>query len=129
MRVEVFPASVAGWVEFSCSLGVGIGIWNGDGDPVRGEIDVEFEVSLPVCWSSIGVLKGVGDDRIEISAVDNKLVNVFGRVLDCDEQGVLSLAVGPTHLLLDTRGEPILGVVGRRVRVSDVALEVFPYEL
>jgi len=129
MRVEVIPGPVAGLVEFSGCLGVGIGRWNGMRAPVKGTFDVEFDVSLPVHWSSVDVLEGRGDDRVEISAVDPELVDFFGRVLDCDEEGVLSLSVGPTHLLLDTTGEPILGVVGQRVRVSGLALEVFPYEL
>ncbi len=129
MRVDVIPGPVAGWVEFSGCLGDGVGRWSGAGDPAEGRFDVEFDVSLPVHWSSIGVLECNGDDRAEISAVDPTLVDVFGRVLECDEQGVLGLLVGPTHLLLDTTGEPILGVAGRRVRVNGLALEVFPYEL
>lgn len=129
MRVDVTPAPVAGWVEFSGRIGAGIGRWSGAGEPVEGRFDVEFDVSLPVRWSSIAVLECGGEERVEVSAVGPTLVDVLGRVLDCDEEGVLSLAVGATNLLLDTTGEPILGVVGRRVRVNGLALELFPYEL
>jgi len=129
MRVDVTPASLAGCVEFSGRIGAGIARWGGVGGPVEGRFDVEFEVSLPIPWSSIAILECGGEDRVEVSAVGPTLVDVLGRVLDCDEEGVLSLAVGATHLLLDTTGEPILGVVDRRVRVNGLALELFPYDL
>jgi len=128
MRVDIRPGPAAGFVKFSCQIGDGVGRWSGGEECSEGRFDVEFDVGLPVRWPAIEVLEPPVIDHLEVSSVDPLLVDVVGQVMDCDEAGVLSLAIGLTNLLLDTEGDPILEVVGQRVRVTGLAFELFPYE-
>lgn len=107
------------------SAGTMDGLWRGD-VPVAVDdvLQIELEVRLPRDWSDI---ERVQDQHSTIHLPQSRAF-LEGIVLDIDQDGVLSLDVAGAPLMVETTGEPPLGIVGGRVRLRLVAgdLEFHP---
>lgn len=99
----------------------GSATWLGPAETAGAQVDVELQIRDEVDWKDVIVVSAAGEhaDR------DVGLV-VRGVVDDVDQYGVLTLRVADGVVLIDTRGEPPLGVVGRTVRFAVRDVEIVP---
>ena len=96
--------------------------WRGGPVPAPGvRPSVELEITAVVPWTKIAV----GETRGLTDPPDGQLV-LTGTVEDIDHQGVLILRVGNGVVLIDTSGEPPLGVVGQQIATTISDVEIFP---
>ena len=110
-------------VRFTVAGGWAIATWEGENPhPAGVEVDVELDLPDEVDWNRIVV--GPMDGRI-VELRESGLV-LRGVVVDLDELGVLSLSVGTGVVMVDTLGEPPLGVVGQTVALPVDRLAVYP---
>lgn len=124
MWITITTATPRGVIAFSCSLGDGVGRLMSDSDSGVGEHDVELEIRDAVEGSTIEIVELGSEDLIRTNAADAALVDLIGLAVDLDEFDVLRLRLGPTDVLLDTDGEASGAIVGRRVRIRGLALEL-----
>jgi len=72
------------------------------------------------------------DDEPEVGSshwVELDVVRVSGLVTDFGADDVLIVDLDGSHLMIDTDGDPPLGVVGRYVTVRARDVRLFPYDL
>jgi hypothetical protein len=125
MRVNV--QSVDGCcVSVVCSIGTVTGTWVGASPGLKQDYEVELDAPGVVPWDMINVA-GPNGTPILLERPDG-LVSLTGRVDDIDEDLVLQLWLGETSVMIDTEGEPPLGIVGRFVDVVVEDLVLFPVD-
>ncbi|MGY4644580.1 hypothetical protein [Cellulomonas sp. URHB0016] len=101
----------------------GAAAWRGGTlPPGTRDVDVELEVPGEVDWRQI-VVTGEGADAQE-PAEDELLLR--GVVEDLDQDGVLTLHVAGSVVLIETVGEPPLYVVGKEVAIIVRSAEIYP---
>lgn len=129
------PDTAASYVRGSPS-GPGVGLWVSPafvrGDVVAAntvtlpvaatEVDVEVEVSGHIHWMEILVARDLPGDLLP--ADDGVLLQ--GVVEDVDQDGVLTLRIADAVVLVETTGEPPLGVVGEHVAMLARDPEIYP---
>jgi hypothetical protein len=109
------------------SAGPMAGLWRGRHPVgVGDELHFEMELENPRDWSEIGWRRVGGHSKV---APSSSPLWIEGTVTDFDQNGVLTLDVAGTPLMIDTTGEPPLGVVGLTVRVAAQDLQFFPVEV
>lgn len=111
MRVLVVRAPVGGPVEVRGIGVVGCATWHGAAPPAEG-IGTEIELNVPsdVDWSDISV----GSESPAAGPCRSGGLVVNGIVADVDQDGVLALDTGGGVVLVDTVGDPPVGIVGCR---------------
>ncbi|GEA86041.1 MAG: hypothetical protein NVV70_14810 [Cellulomonas sp.] len=101
----------------------GDGLWRGDSPPVAGaEVDIELEVPRIIGWTEIMVARDLPRD---VRPADGELL-LQGIVEDVDQEGVLTLRIADEVVLIETVGEPPLGVVGQHVAMFAQRSELYP---
>jgi hypothetical protein len=114
-------------VHFRSPAGDGLAIWKGDPVPDDGaEFDVEIELPGDYVWNR------------EISLADedsptgfrhrSEANDVVGEVVDFDADGTLTVRIGDSITMLDTTGDPPLGILGRKVEIRPHSVELYPYD-
>jgi hypothetical protein len=126
MRVNV--QSVEGCrVSVVSSIGTVTGTWVGSSPALKQDYAVELDVQGVVPWEKINDA-GPNGTPLAMERPDG-LVSLTGRVDEIDEDLVLQLWLGETSVMIDTAGDPPLGIVGRFVEVvlEDLALFLVDY--
>jgi hypothetical protein len=123
MRVSI--QSVDGCrVAIVSAIGTARGTWVGPTPELEKDYHVELDVPGVVAWDSI---EDAGPNRMpSLTERLDGLVSLRGRVDDIDEDLVLQLWLGSTSVMIDSVGEPPLGIVGRFVDVVVENLTFFP---
>jgi hypothetical protein len=123
MRLTLLTAAVDGTRVSVDAVDVnGSGLWRGTAQEAGIEVDVELEVRDEIDWSKISV-----GQRVEAIAKEGpEALVVRGFVDDLDIHGVLTLRLAGGVLLIDTLGEPPIGVVGREVSLVARDVEIYP---
>jgi hypothetical protein len=125
MRVNI--RSVDGCrVSVVSSIGTVTGTWVGASPGLKQDYEVELDVPGVVPWERINDAGSHGTP-ILLERPDG-LVSLTGRVDDIDEDLVLQLWLGETSVMIDSVGEPPLGIVGRFVDVVIEDLALFPVD-
>lgn len=125
MRVHV--QSVDGCrVGVITPIGTAIVTWVGAAPGVEHDCEVELEIAGAVPWERIKDAGPTGTPTLRRRP--DGLVSLRGRVDDIDEDLVLRLWLGATSLLIDSVGEPPLGVVGRFVDIVVDDVTLFPVD-
>lgn len=90
-------------VFFSSEYGFLSALWEGD-KPTTNEIyDVELEVDDDFVWEE-NIYKAMGNEtRIELKG---GVYTIYGRVINLEEDGCLSVSLGDSVILLDTENLP-----------------------
>jgi len=125
MQIVVTKGDRDGLAFFSCAVGEGVGRWMGS-PPSQGEWSVELELPT-VPWSRISVV----DKAVGISVADPArcAVSLVALVEACSSDGVVALRLGDGVTLVDTEGEPALGVVGKTIEFEAAGVRLFPYNI
>lgn len=116
-----------GLVTVRSAYGRFTGRWQGDEQPTAGsshwvEVDVD---DVPVWGDDIRLL----DAPTSELADDTGSVRVSGLVAEFGVDDVLVVDLNGSHLMIDTDGDPPLGVVGRYVTLQARDVSLFPYYL
>lgn len=99
-------------------------VWEGEALPELGWHDVELDVPAILEWGrEIGPAGDVGD------AGGTDAPGLVGQLLSFDEAGMAEIRVKDGLLLVETLGEPPLGIVGQTVEVHAPSLHAHPYDL
>jgi hypothetical protein len=125
MKITVLSRS-GDIVSFSSDAGHGSGMWVGAGPVESAEYFVEVDLSEPIDWASISTTTRVSmiEPEVEVGRV-----RIVGVVEDVDDELVVQLRVGDhLRLLLDTLGDPPLGIVGESIELRQVELTIFPMD-
>jgi hypothetical protein len=90
-------------VIFSCDAGRGIAFWHG-AEPTSGQlIDVEMNIEEELCWGkSIREVEFSKDEQLSVE--DDILIVAF--IDSLDEDGVVSIRICDSIVLLETMGTP-----------------------
>jgi hypothetical protein len=127
MRVEVLRIDERSRMLTIAALGsVFQASWHGEWPAALGVLFGEVELSL-IDWSEVE-LQGDGAGRHEYDCPTGTNV-VQAIVEDYGYDGVVRLRVGDEYVLVDSIGEPPLGIVGRTIRFRTNSAEVYPYDL
>jgi hypothetical protein len=109
--VRVEGPGVSGWARWP------------DAPDVGTTVNVELDVSDEVAWDDVEV----GGSARPSGLASRTSLEVHGRVIDVDEQDVLTLRLPQGGILLvDTTGEAPLHVVGRAVTLHLDRVYVYP---
>lgn len=101
----------------------GGGLWRGETPPVAAtEVDIELEVPGQIDWMEILVARELPGHLLP---AESELL-LQGVVEDVDQDGVLTLRIADAVLLVETIGEPPLGVVGEHVAMLARHTEIYP---
>jgi hypothetical protein len=101
-----------------------IAYWKSDQPPVPGVVDVEIDIPGEYLWDT--EVRRVGEETsVGIAELDQG-VRVVGEVVDLDHLGILTLRINGSHIMVETLGEPPLGVVGGLVEVCAERIELYP---
>lgn len=128
MRVRALTAVAAQGERLVAATPVGEieGKWCGQGAVAAGDVlHVELELPRPRESSEILWLHAEGPT----GQMNHPGRWLEGVAVDVDQEGVLTLDVGGTPVLVDTAGDPPLGVVGQRVRLLAEDMEFHPVGL
>lgn len=115
------PSGTGDRVAMQVAGDVTIATWMGPGGPASGDSDVELDIEETVPWESIALT-----DEQEGLGRDGEQAVVRGTVVDVSDDGVLTLRVRGSILMVDTDGEPRGDVEGRVVVVRTSDLRAFP---
>jgi hypothetical protein len=107
-------------------IGTATGTWVGASPAIDHDCDVELEVPGVLAWENIKDAGQTGSPNL--AERPDGLVWMRGRVDDIDEDLVLRLWLGETSVLIDSVGDPPLGVVGRFVDIVVEDLAIFPVD-
>jgi len=112
------------WVVAAAGGGVaGAVVWRGETVPTgAGEVDAELEVPGEVDWRTIVA----ASTRANVPSPAEDELLLRGVVEDLDQDGVLTLRVAGSVVLIDTVGEPPLHVVGQEVAMVVHSAELYP---
>ena len=125
MRVLVVRAPVGGPIEVRDVGVAGTATWRGAVPPAgRIGTEVELNVLSDVDWNDISV----GSALLDIVPRRSNGLVIKGAVVDVDQYGVLTLDTGGGIVLLDTVGDPPLGIAGRPVELEVRDVELFPVD-
>lgn len=126
MEVQVLEHLADGRVRVRSSYGTFAARWHGDLPQIGSQQRVEVDVHGVALW---GEDIGFRDAGIREVVDDGDRVRISGLVSDFGADDVVVLTLNGSPVMIDTDGEPPIGVVGRyvAVRVSNVTL--YPYEL
>lgn len=113
----------AGRVEVDAPGVAGSALWRGEGDPVTGvPVHVELEVPDEVDWERIAITpSGAG-----AQAVPDDALLLSGVVEHLDDDGVVTLRVAGSIVLVETVGTPPPGVDGKPFTLAVRRAEVYP---
>jgi len=101
----------------------GGGLWRSETPPVATtEVDVELEVPGQIDWTEILAVRDLPGHLVP---ADDELL-LQGVVEDVDQEGVLTLRIADAVVLVETIGEPPLGVVGEHVAMLARHTEIYP---
>lgn len=90
-------------VGFCCAFGEGRGQWLGPSPRVGHDYEVELSLEDEFSWNDNLEPCAQGPFRLHW---DQGALQVCGRLVQVDEDGVAALAVGPSIILLSLRGGP-----------------------
>ncbi len=90
-------------VFFSSEYGFLSALWEGDKPTINEIYDVELEVDDDFVWEE-NIYKAMGNEtRIELKG---GVYTIYGRVINLEEDGCLSVSLGDSVILLDTENLP-----------------------
>lgn len=125
MRLEIVGFAAGNRLVVAAGDGnvAGVVVWRGE-PPAPGARDADVELGVPeaVDWREIGV----GDGAVNVAVPADNELWLRGLVEDLDQDGVLTVLVAGSVVLIDTVGEPPLRVVGEEVAMVVRAAEVYP---
>lgn len=99
--------------------------WRGGEPPSIGERHAEFDCR-PMSWSDVRLVREASHRDEAVSAPDG----VFrAEVLDVDHDGVTRLRTQDVEYLVDTVGDPPIGIVGAMIDFSIDGVEIYPYDV
>lgn len=99
--------------------------WLGRPEKAGAQVDVELQIRDEVDWQDVVL---VSEAAVLVDRDGTDLV-MRGVVDDLDKDGVLTLRLADGVVLIDTRGEAPLGVVGRVVRIGVRDVEIVPTQI
>ena len=128
MRVTVsaIRGSVPPLVEFRSVAGGADAIWRGDVPPELQDYDVELEVPEQLRWGQDAGVDAEAAAGISHLGSDTRIV---GRVLECDDVGVLSVEVAGTLIMVELTERPPANIAGANVSLRVRRLELYPSSL
>ena len=101
----------------------GTGLWRGEAPPTAvTEVDVELEVPGQIDWTDIFVAPDLPGG---IAPADGELL-LQGVVEGVDQDGILTLRIVHSIVLIETVGEPPVGLVGTHVAVLARHTGIYP---
>jgi hypothetical protein len=124
MRLGIVRSGTSNHLVVAAAAGdvVGAVAWRCETPPGARDVDVELEVPEEIDWREIGV----GDEAAGVRAPADDELRLRGLVEDLDQEGVLTLRVAGSVVLIETVGEPPLHVVGDEVAMVVRAAEAYP---
>lgn len=116
------PAATEGEVRFTSPDGDGVATWMGDPQQQGTLINVELDIRDDVDWAYISI----EPPRVEVFRLEDNQLTLSGVVRDIDPEGVLTLHIGQTALLVDTTGTPPPDIVGQSVIFAVRHVRLYP---
>ncbi|ROL82576.1 hypothetical protein BLX41_01915 [Pseudomonas protegens] len=107
-------------VGFRCAFGDGRGQWLGPRPQVGQDYEVELSLEDEFSWNDNLEPCAHGPARLHW---DQGALQVSGRLVRVDEDGVAALAVGPSIILLSLRGDPERTPQWVNLRARQVSLQ------
>ncbi|HEY8544139.1 MAG TPA: hypothetical protein VIL36_03795 [Acidimicrobiales bacterium] len=127
MQVEVIEVLDDGRVTVRSAVGTFTAGWDGDRPPVGSREAVELDVGGVALWGEdVRLVDDGSSSRIEDDGSD---IRLCGRIVEFGADDVLVVDVGGSPVMLDTDGDPPLGVTGRYVAVRARDVTLYPYNL
>jgi hypothetical protein len=124
MIVEIFDSASNGRVKCTlCGREITAG-WISDTPPTKGRVSVEIDIPGEFNWGPEVSLTPESDETCIEMHGDH--VSITGRVIDFDELNVLTIVTAGSPVMIDTIGEPPLGIVGRKVLVRAPKIDFYP---
>jgi hypothetical protein len=124
MRVTLLQPAVSDGdcVLFAADGGRGAARWRGSGQAAGESVDVEMDIKDEIDWREITPAVSAS----EALSVHEGQMSIHGTVEDVDQDGVLTLRIPGAVLLIDTVGEPPIGIVGQEVGFVAHDAEIYP---
>jgi hypothetical protein len=126
MQVEIVDIVDGDRVVVKSPYGALTGRWQGDMPSVGWQQAVEVDVDGVVLWGQDIRLSDVAVNELKD---EGPFVRVSGRVTEFGADDVVVLDLGGTVLMVDTDGDPPLGIVDRYVTIQARAVTLYPYDL
>jgi hypothetical protein len=126
MQVEIVGGDGQGAVKVDCGGGGFTARWHGELPAVGSTHHVELDVGGVATW---GTDIYFIDDTVGSVADGDGCLLVSGLVTELGSDDVLVMDVGGTVVMIDTEGDPPLGVIGRHVTVQARDVTLYPYDI
>jgi len=127
VRVELIETLANGRVRVRSPYGCFTAAWSTDTPAIGSAHDVELEVDDPLRWGHDIAL----DESRANTIVDDgpSRVHISARIHSVTEDGVLVLDIGGPSFMVDTIGDPPLGIVGCWVSLRSRHVTLWSYIL
>jgi hypothetical protein len=126
MQVEVVEVAGDGRVVVKGPYGTFTAGWDGEPPEPGSRHDVELDVGGVALW---GDDIEVADSGVNELADDGSVVRVAGRIVDFGADDVLVLDAGGVPVMVDTDGDPPLGIIDRHAVLRAREVTLYPYDL
>lgn len=104
-------------------------IWHAPDLPSTGDHDVELDVPATLTWGA-EIWRAADGRRDGIGRRDGVGRPILtGTLADLDELGLATVELREGLLVVETRGDPPLGLVGEVIELHPPAITAHPYEL
>lgn len=125
MRVTVtgIRGSAPSLVEFTSDVGNADAIWRGHSPPELQDYDVELNIPGQLRWGAEAEIDAAAAAGISRVGAETRVV---GRVVECDDIGVLSLELAGSLVMVELADGPPSDVAGANVSLRIRRLELYP---
>lgn len=131
MRIEVLEVIDAadGRIRFAHKGVEAVGWWQARQDAEPGWFHVEIDAPDPLEWGRDIVATSSEPGCPVLLAGEGEAVVLTGELLELGDDGVGVVSLGESSVIIETTGGAPAGVTGRRVSLTVVRLDLFPYDV